>query len=258
MSQDRRRGADAPAASLPPPRLLSLGDGAISVEFAATASPQANARVQALGAVLAEAAAAGDLPGVVEWAPTLRSLLVVYDPCVTRRAALAPRLLALADHPAPGDAAPGRQLRLPVCFDPAFAPDLPELAARLSLSPAALVERVLGSALRVWMLGFLPGFAYLGGLDPDLAVPRRADPRPRVPKGSLAIAGGLAALYPSDSPGGWHLIGRTPLSLFDPNRAPPVAFAPGDRVSLRPIDPDTFARLAAAPDLWPRPEPAEA
>ena len=103
------------------------------------------------------------------------------------------------------------------------------------------------------MLGFLPGFAYLGGLGPDLAPPRRAVPRPRGPAGSLALAGGLAALYPGDSPGGWHLLGRAPLCLFDPGRDPSVPFAVGDRLRIAPVDRATFDGLVAAGPSWPRP-----
>lgn len=133
---------------------------------------------------------------------------------------------------------------IPVCHAPAFAPDLDALAAHAGLSRDAAVALHCGGDYRVAMVGFAPGFPYLLGLDPRLAMPRRASPRTRVPAGSVAIGGAQAGIYPRASPGGWHLVGRTPLVLFDAARDPPCLLAAGQRVRFVAIDEADFAALA--------------
>ncbi|MEO0036291.1 MAG: hypothetical protein RLZZ501_2314 [Pseudomonadota bacterium] len=218
-----------------PVHVHSLGDTAFSLEFAEDGA------AAALAAILGRAG----LPGLVELVPTPRALLVIYDPLTTTRAALEPAVRALAAQAATETAPPPRHWVLPVCAEGDFAPDLAEIAAATGLSPDGVLDRLCASPLRVAMLGFLPGFAYLDGLDPALHRPRRASPRPRVPAGAVAIAGSRAAVYPAASPGGWHLLGRCPLVLFDPHASPPTPFAAGDQVRFERIDAAAFARLAA-------------
>jgi KipI family sensor histidine kinase inhibitor len=135
---------------------------------------------------------------------------------------------------------------VPVCYEDEFAPDLPEVAARLGLSPADVVALHSGTQYHVYMLGFLPGFPYLGDLPEALALPRRADPRLSVPAGSVSIALTLTAIYPYQSPGGWHLIGTTPIRLFDAARPQPALFAPGDTILFEPVAAARFAAIRAA------------
>jgi KipI family sensor histidine kinase inhibitor len=135
---------------------------------------------------------------------------------------------------------------VPVCYGAEFAPDLAEVAHLTGLAPGEVVALHSGTHYHVYMLGFLPGFPYMGDLPHQLALPRRADPRVRVSAGSIAIATSLTAIYPYESPGGWHLIGTTPIRLFDCERAPPALFAPGDRVLFEPIDATTFASIKKA------------
>src|SRR5439155_12189609 len=138
--------------------------------------------------------------------------------------------------------------RVPVCYDPEFAPDLDEVARLTGLSPGEVVALHSATRYHVYMLGFLPGFPYMGDLPAQFALPRRADPRVRVPAGSIAIATTLTAIYPYESPGGWHLIGATPIRLFDPERAQPALFAPGDAVQCEPVDPAAFASIQKGVD----------
>ena len=134
-----------------------------------------------------------------------------------------------------------------MCYGGEYGPDLEAVAVHAGLSPDAVVARHAAGDYSVAMLGFAPGFPYLLGLDPALHAPRRTDPRTRVPAGSVAIGGAQTGIYPRELPGGWNLIGRTPLPLFDPRREPPALLAAGDRVRFRAIDVDGFARLAGRP-----------
>lgn len=135
-------------------------------------------------------------------------------------------------------------VEIPVCYGGEYGPDLDALAEHARLSRDEVIGRHVAAGYTVAMLGFAPGFPYLLGLDPALHVPRRADPRTRVPAGSVAIGGAQTGIYPRELPGGWNLIGRTPLVLFDPDRDPPCLLAPGDRVRFCAISAEEFAALA--------------
>jgi KipI family sensor histidine kinase inhibitor len=225
-------------------RFLSCGDTAFTVEFGNEISPALNGQVMALHAAIGSARSAAALSGVVETVPSMRSLMVTYDPMATSRAELQPRIEALI---AGGLSATrkGRKVRIPCCYDdPEFAPDLSEVAKRTGKTPEQVIAGHLASPFEVYVLGFMPGFAYMPGLQADLDLPRRSQPRVRVPRSSVAIAMGQTIVYSFESPGGWHLIGRTPLWMFDRRRELPVLLMPGDRVSFERIDRKTFDRLA--------------
>ncbi|HOB97071.1 MAG TPA: 5-oxoprolinase subunit PxpB [Aquabacterium sp.] len=228
------------------PRLLDAGDGAFTIEFGDRIDPALSARVAALDRAVRAAIAQGALPGVVETMPTFRSLTVLYDPLRTRRAevqaALGP-LLAAGDDAA---ASAGRQWRLPVGYGGEAGADLDELAAAAGLSREAVIDLHAGTIYRVYMIGFLPGFPFMGDLPAPLHRPRRAEPRLRVPAGAVAVANGLTAVYPWQSPGGWHLIGRCPVPLFDAAADQPSLLAPGDSVRFEPVSPARLAELEAA------------
>ena len=222
-------------------RFLAAGDRALVVEFGDRIDRALSAEVLRLDASLRSSG----LAGVVETVPTFRSLMVHYDPLVTTRADLEHAIASLLDRE-PGPRGTGTLWRVPVCYDGEFAPDLAEVAHLTGLSPGEVVALHSGTRYHVYMLGFLPGFPYMGDLPARLALPRRADPRVRVPAGSIAIATTLTAIYPYESPGGWHLIGATPIRLFDPERAQPALFAPGDAVQCEPVDRDAFASIKKA------------
>ncbi len=223
-----------------PVRFLSVGDRALVVEFGDAIDRGLSREVLRLDRVLRAAPSAG----IVETVPTFRSLMVHYDPLSTSRADLEQVITGLLDRDE-GAGADARLWHIPVCYEGEFAPDLAEVARLTGLSAGDVVALHSGARYHVYMLGFLPGFPYLGDLPAALALPRRADPRVRVPAGSIAIATTLTAIYPYESPGGWHLIGATPIRLFDPGAMPPALLAAGDAVQFEPIDPAAFAAIRA-------------
>jgi KipI family sensor histidine kinase inhibitor len=225
-------------------RYLSCGDTAFTVEFGNEISPDINGQVMALHAAIGGAKASGGLAGLVETVPTMRSLMVSYDPLATSRADLQPQIDALIARGLPAGMA-SRRVTVPCCYDdPEFAPDLEEVAERTRKTPEQVIADHLASAFKVYVLGFMPGLAYIAGLEPSLYLPRRSQPRVRVPRSSVAIAMDMTTIYPFESPGGWHLIGRTPLWMFDKRREQPVFLAPGDSLSFRRVDRKTFDRIA--------------
>lgn len=228
------------------PRLLDAGDAALTIEFGDTIDPALLARVHALDAAVARLHADGALPGLIEAVPTFRSLTLLFDPLVTGRAALADALAPLLDAPAPPAPAAVRHWRLPACYDGDAGPDLDATARAAGLAVDALIALHSGTEYVVYMLGFLPGFPFMGDLPEALRLPRRREPRLRVPAGSVAIATGLTAIYPCESPGGWHLLGRCPVPLFDAARPAPALLAAGDRVRFAPVSGADYARLDAA------------
>ena len=217
------------------PRLLALGDAAFTVEFGDGIAPETHARVLGFAAALDTLVADGRLPGVIERVPTFRSVTVHFDPERAASGVLGETLLALAGEGRRATAS-GRLWTLPVCFDDDLAPDLADVAARAGLTREAVIALLTATEFSVYMLGFLPGFPYLGGLPAVLDMPRLATPRSRVPAGSVAIAGRMCAVYPWHSPGGWRLVGRTGARLFDATQAArPALLAPGDRVRWQAV-----------------------
>jgi KipI family sensor histidine kinase inhibitor len=225
-------------------RYLSCGDTAFTVEFGNEISPAINGQVMALHAAIAEARAVGELSGVVETVPTMRSLMVTYDPLATSRARLQPEIASLLAHGLKTNLK-SRKVTIPCCYDdPEFAPDLAEVAKRTKKTPEQVISLHLSSPFKVYVLGFMPGLAYIAGLEPSLYLPRRSHPRVRLPRSSVAIAMDMTTIYPFESPGGWHLIGRTPLWMFDQRREQPVYLAPGDAVTFERIERRTYDRMA--------------
>ena len=206
-------------------RIYPLGDEA----FVCEAPPPATLAVQ--HRIWAVAERARDWPAVREVVPGMNNLTIVFDPLTADAAALRTALEAAWHDSGTGDAAPaGRDIEIPVVYGGADGPDLATVAEHTGLAPAEVAARHAVGAYTVFFLGFQPGFAYLGGLDPALFAPRRAEPRMAVPAGTVAIGGEQTGVYPAQSPGGWQLIGRTALTLFDPTRNPPTLLLPGDRV----------------------------
>ncbi|MDE3073422.1 MAG: 5-oxoprolinase subunit PxpB [Pseudomonadota bacterium] len=223
----------------------ALAEDALLLRFGERIDGELNARVQTAAARLRER-----LPQL-ECVPAYASLLLRFDPSSwTGHDGGEPhRQLQDAVRTALGEggtiAATPRERVVPVCYGGAYGPDLADVAALCGLGVEALIARHTAAEYRVAMLGFAPGFPYLLGLDPQLAVPRRRDPRQRVPAGSVAIGGSQTGIYPEALPGGWQLIGRTPLRLFDASASPPSLLAAGDRVRFQAIDEDRFRQLAA-------------
>ena len=227
-----------------PIRLLALGDGAWTVEFGHTIAPEVHAQVMALNDEVQQARQHQPLfASVRDVVPTFRSLTVHFDVDHAQADALGEQLLALAQR-AQAKWIQGRHWRLPACFASELAPDLPHVAQARGMSEPKVIATLLATVFRVYMIGFLPGFPYMGGLPPELATPRLASPRQRVPAHSIAIAGEMCAVYPWDSPGGWNLLGRTPVRLFDlqhPHQ--PAMLAAGDTVQWYAIEREEYDAL---------------
>lgn len=229
-------------------RIEALGDRALLACLDAPDVETANRRVHALRAAIE----AKRPPWLQDLVPAYASLALVLDadametpdPLGRARDWLQDLLGRVGDTAT----APGRCIEIPVCYGGDFGPDLDDWARHGGFSPEEGIARHAAGDYRVAMLGFAPGFPYLMGLDPALAMPRLATPRPRIPAGSVGIGGGQTGVYPSAGPGGWRLLGRTPLRLFDPSGASPTLLAPGDRVRFLAIDRARYDALGGAPE----------
>lgn len=209
-----------------------LGDRAVLLTLAGDPD-RCNQRIALIAEILREEGRRDPRPAILDLAPAMVSLAVFFDPRLISPDEIGKRLIDAAARAAERGGAdrPRRLHVIPVVYD---GPDLSAAAARLGLSPDELKRRHAARVYRVRFLGFAPGFAYLGALDPTLALPRLSTPRLRVAAGSVAIAGDQTAIYPLDTPGGWHLIGRTPVRPFDIARDPPSLFVVGDEVRFQP------------------------
>jgi inhibitor of KinA len=236
------------------PRVLMAGDGALTIEFGSTIDPEINDRVMACS----QAVDRLSLSGLLDIVPTYRSVTVYLDPLKIDIVSLAERIQALAVSLAPHtrQSGPGKRaglgqlgaggckddrggrvrlIEIPVLYGEEYGLDLPAVAAFAKRSIEDVIALHMSVEYRVYMLGFSPGFPYMGKIPDEIALPRLAAPRAKVPAGSVAIAGSQTSIYPIESPGGWRLIGRTPLRLYDPNRARPFLLEPEDRVRFVPI-----------------------
>ena len=224
-------------------RFVPMGDRALIIEFGERLDPALSAHIAALAQRLRDSQPIG----VLDIVPAYATLALHYDPAAVGAGtspfeALSETIGAWLKTQTFDPGQTGRLVEIPVCYGGAFGEDLDALAERHGLTQEEVVALHSGVTYHAHMLGFVPGFAYLGGLDSRLATPRRQTPRPRVPAGSVAIADEQTAVYPLETPGGWHLIGRTPLRLFRPQDSPPSLLAAGDRVRFVPISADTFER----------------
>lgn len=226
------------------PSFLACADRAVTIEF----GTEIDDGVNALCLAFDEALAAAAIPGVVETLPTYRSVFVQVDPLVIDMEAFERRALEVLGSLA-AEARPARRWRIPVVYGGEFGIDLEDVAAAHGLTPNEVVRRHSERIYKVAMLGFLPGFCYLSGADPSIALPRRADPRLKTPAGTVSI-GGVQALFASvEAPSGWHLLGRTPVRNFMPDRDPVFLVGAGEEVVFQPVDAarwDALDRRAAA------------
>jgi inhibitor of KinA len=220
-------------------RIEPLGDSALLVRVVDEFDPE-----ESLDAVLraTEALEAAAIPGVIEFVPAYTTIGIFCDPIRSGgfdelRARIEAALKGESRRP---ETRHGATIEVPVCYESEFAPDLDEVARHAGLKPDEVVTRHSSGMYRVSCVGFAPGFPYLSGLPPELATPRRASPRKEIAAGAVAIGGTQTGIYPRKSPGGWNIIGRTPLRLFDVRRQPPAMFQAGDRVQFRRISRQEF------------------
>ncbi len=212
------------------PIFLPSGDRAIVVEFGSVIDPDVNALVHRTAAAIERA----QLDGVIELVPTYRSLTLHYDPSLTRQNTLQQAILAL-DIDEVGVSGGQRVVEIPTLYGGEYGPDIGFVAENAGMAESEVIRIHSGAAYLVYAMGFSPGFPYLGGLDPRLDTPRLKTPRTLIPGGSVGIAETQTGVYPVASPGGWQLIGRTPLRLFDPESDPPSVINAGDRVRFVPL-----------------------
>jgi KipI family sensor histidine kinase inhibitor len=208
--------------------IVALGDSCVAVQFAAAIDPAVNAGCIALAASLESLA----LPGVRDVVPTYNAVTVHFDSMVTDGQALTAELRRLAAAAPRASDAESRTIEIPVSYGGASGPDLPAVAEFAKCSEAEVVRLHVQTRYRVYMLGFLPGFAYMGSVDRRIAMPRLDTPRMQVLAGSVGIAAEQTGVYPCDTPGGWRIIGRTSVKVFDATRTEPFLLMPGDHVKF--------------------------
>lgn len=218
-------------------RFLPMGDGAIVMEFANEISKEVNARIRQTTKAIEKT-----IEGVIEVLPTYRSITIFYRPDQITYDELVTKLQTIKQGNEEGDS-PSRRIEIPTVYGGEYGPDLAYVAQHASLSEEEVIRIHTGTDYLVYMLGFSPGFTYLGGLDERIATPRLESPRVKIPAGSVGIAGSQTGMYPSESPGGWQLIGRTPLKLYDPKKEPPVFIQAGDYIRYVAITESEYAEI---------------
>ncbi|RYG71685.1 5-oxoprolinase subunit PxpB [Lentibacillus lipolyticus] len=216
-----------------------IGDTGVKVTFKGEVAPSLNRTIRQFCSSLKKA----DIPGVVEWVPAYDSVTVYYEPHRIRFKEISKKMEDVHDKASDKEEMASRLLQVPVVYGGKYGPDLERVAMQNGLSPDDVVEIHAGEPYLVYMLGFLPGFPYLGGLDKRVATPRLDEPRGRTPAGSVGIASEQTGVYPMESPGGWNIIGQTPIRLFDPDRAHPFLFRAGDRIQFQPVTEEKFEVL---------------
>ena len=218
------------------------GDGALIVETSEEISEAAYGRIRGLKDALE-----ADRPdALLEIIPAYRSLLVVYDPLKSDYPSMEARVKSCASHAFLASSMRKEIVLIPVCYQGEYAPDLGDVARHAGLSESEVVKAHASGTYLVYMLGFTPGFPYLGGMSERIAAPRRPSPRTKIPAGSVGIADRQTGIYPVESPGGWNIIGRTPARLFDPGRENPVLLRAGQYIRFFPITADEYQGISEA------------
>ena len=220
-------------------KILTAGDSSVLIQFGNTIDPEINYRISATVQMMREQ----HIIGVTDIIPAFCSLLINYDPRVISFAEIKERMEGILKMEIKAGAKRKKVYEIPVCYGGEYGPDLQFVARHAGLRTDEVIRLHSAPSYLIYMMGFMPGFTYLGGLDERLHTPRLSAPRVRIPAGSVGIGGEQTGIYPMESPGGWQLIGRTPLCLFAPGRALP--YAAGDSIHFVPVDEREFARIAA-------------
>lgn len=221
------------------PRIAPSGDRAVLVTLGSEISPGIAARIHSLGTALRS------VPGVEACVPAYASLLILFEPAMISRAALTRHIRQALAQPVDDVHAAPAVYYVPVCYGGSFGEDLPYVARRAGLSEEEVISLHSSPDYLIYMMGFLPGFAYLGGLDPQLHTPRLDVPKALIPAGSVGIGGSQTGLYPLDSPGGWHIIGRSPIRPYDPARQEPFLYQAGSYLHFVPISEREYKLIQA-------------
>lgn len=224
------------------PRIVTSGDTAIVVEFEDKIDPEVNAKVKAFYEILKSA----NIPGVVDIIPTYRSVLIHYNPVIIRYAQMVEHAKELLSQAKDVKHVGKKIYKIPVCYGGHYGPDLKDVAEHAGMTPEEVIAIHSGKPYLIYMLGFQPGFAYLGGMDEQIAMPRLPQPRGQILAGSVGIANKQTGIYPMSSPAGWRLIGCTPVRPYDARRRKPILYEAGDYIQFVPIDEEEYTRIEIA------------
>lgn len=220
-------------------KILTAGDSALLIEFEQKIAPEINAQITAFVHLLKEQ----HIEGVTDLIPAFASLLINYDPRVIGYKDLKARIEELLKIEVSEEAGDARVFEIPVCYGGEYGPDIANIAENAGLSEQEVIDIHCSKDYLIYMLGFLPGFVYLGGLDERIHTPRLANPRISIPAGSVGIAASQTGIYPLNSPGGWQLLGMTPVKTYDPERETPILVEAGDYIRFVPVTEDEFLKI---------------
>lgn len=220
-------------------RILTAGDSSVLIEFGKEISPEINQKITATVQLIKDQ----QIEGVVDVIPAFCSLLINYDPRVVLYDQICERMKGLANIDAKTGTGGKRIFEIPVCYGGKYGPDIDTIADNAELSVEEVIKIHSSKDYLIYMLGFLPGFCYLGGLDERIHTPRLANPRIKIPAGSVGIGGSQTGIYPLDSPGGWQLMGMTPVKTYDPASETPILVQAGDYIRFVPIDEQEYTRI---------------
>lgn len=220
-------------------KILTAGDASLLIEFGKEISPEINGKITAVVQLMKEQ----HIEGVVDIIPAFCSLLINYDPRVISYDDITKRMKRILKIDIKAGEANKRVFEIPVCYGGKYGPDLAFIAEHAGLSEEEVIKIHSSRDYLIYMLGFLPGFCYLGGLDERIHTPRLANPRLKINAGSVGIGGSQTGIYPLDSPGGWQLMGMTPVKTYDPDREVPILLSAGDYIRFIPVDEEEYLRI---------------
>lgn len=217
-----------------------FGDRGMRIQLGDSISNETNEKIRSLTALLETE----NIPGVIEWIPTYTAVSIYYDPSLISYESLANRMKPLTEKISHIDLPPADVIKIPVYYGGEYGPDLRVVAEHNQLSVEEVINIHTRTDYLIYMMGFAPGFPYLGGMDEKISTPRLASPRAKIPAGSVGIAGSQTGIYPMETPGGWQIIGRTPLKLYDPVSNPPILLRAGNYIRFTPVTEAEFEKIA--------------
>lgn len=218
----------------------AYGDRGLRIQLGDSISKETNERIRSLSALLEKE----NNSGIIEWIPTYTAITIYYDPVQTTYEDLKARMIFLYKGLSDIAIPPAEIITIPVCYGGTYGPDIEHVAAENQLTEEEVIKIHSERDYLIYMMGFAPGFPYLGGMSKKIATPRLASPRTKIPAGSVGIAGSQTGVYPLESPGGWQIIGRTPLNLYDPESETPILLRTGNYVRFKPITEKEYDNIA--------------